>query len=488
GRGRVVRQLLTESALLALIGGLLGMAVAELGVRALVALSPPGLPRASEITLDRTVFFFGLLLTTLVGLGFGLFPALAAARDTAGAAVQQSSLRVTGRRHAIRGALVVAEVALAIMLLAGTGLLLRSLQRLFAIHPGFDPSGLLTMQVQTSGRRFDSDSATLRFFDQALEAVRREPGVASAVLTSQLPFSGDLDEYGASFQGDDAGTGGSVFRYAVSPGYFETMRIPLVQGRYLGVEDGAGGSPSAVISESLARRRFQDQNPLGQRLYIGPRDGPMYTVVGVVRNVRQVSLALRESDAVYVTNAQWRAGDNVLSLVVRTERDPAALTPAVRNAIWSVDKDQPVVRVATMGALLSQSAAERRFALTMFGSFALVALLLAAAGIYGVLSGRVTERQREIGVRSALGATRGSIVSMVARQGFALAALGTLVGVAGALGASRVLTTLLFGISRLDPVTYLGVIMVLMGVAAVACWVPAWRAARIDPVITLKSE
>ncbi len=489
GRTRLVRQLLTESLLLAAIGGLLGMAVAELGVRALVALSPPGLPRLRAIGLDHTVFAFGLGLTTLVGLAFGLFPALHAARDDLGRGLRQGSRRAAGRRHGTRGALVVAEVSLAIMLLVGSGLLLRSLQRLFAIAPGFDSSHLLTMQVQTSGRRFDLDGTTQRFFQQALEEVRRVPGVISAALTSQLPFSGDFDAYGVNFESDnDPGKGYSAFRYAVSPGYFETMGIPLLRGRFLDPTDLAGAPGAVLISESLASRKFPGQDPIGQRLRIGAPDGPWYTVAGVVGDVKQVSLALTESDAVYVTIAQWRFPDNALSLVVRARGEAASLAHPIRGAVWSVDRDQPILRVATMDALLTRSAAERRFALMMFASFAMIALVLATAGIYGVLSGSVTERSREIGVRSALGAPRGSIVSMVARQGFTLAAIGGVIGVLGAVAASRVIATLLFEISRLDPVTYLGVTVLLLGVSAIACWVPAWRAARIDPVITLRSE
>jgi putative ABC transport system permease protein len=220
----------------------------------------------------------------------------------------------------------------------------------------------------------------------------------------------------------------------------------------------------------------------------GPTDSPPYTIVGVVGDVRQMSLALSQSEAVYLPATQWHWADNVMSLVIRARGDAAALAPAVRQAVWSIDKDQPVMRVATMESLLVSTAAERRFAMVLFVSFALVALVLAAAGIYGVLSGSVTERTREIGVRSALGASRGSILTMVVRQGMRLTALGAVLGLVGAVGASQVIVTLLFGVSRLDPPTYLGVVVLLIGVAGVACWVPAWRAARIDPAITLRVE
>ena len=498
-RGRLLRQLLTESLLLAAVGGAAGMAVARLGVRALVALSPPGLPRVSAIGVNGTAFGFGLLLTTLIGLAFGLTPALQAARHDPQQGLQRGSRRSAGGHRRVRGALVVAEVALALVLLVASGLLLRSLQRLFAVEAGFDSSRLLTMQVQTVGQRFSDNSATQQFFAQALEATRRVPGVTAAAMTSQLPLSGDLDEYGVHFEAGptQAAVSYSAFRYAVSPGYLETMGIPLRSGRLLGEQDRAGAPLVALISESLARLRFPGLSPLGQRLRIGPQDGDPYTIVGVVGDVKQQSLAMSESNAVYIANGQdeiiglggqWRFADRVMSLVVRASGDPTALAPAVRQAVWSVDKNQPIVRVATVDELLAATAAERRFALILFEAFALAALVLAAAGIYGVLSGSVAERTREIGVRSALGATRGGIVGLIVRQGLTLTGLGVVLGLAGAVAASQAIAAMLFGVSPLDPITYAGVVVLLGGVAVVACSVPAWRAARVDPVSTLKAE
>ena len=244
----------------------------------------------------------------------------------------------------------------------------------------------------------------------------------------------------------------------------------------------------ALVNESFAQRRFPRRDPIGQRFRFGPEDGPWFAIVGVVGDVKQTSLAMGDTDAVYLTTAQWHWTDNVMSLVVRARADAAALAPAVRDAIWSVDKDQPIVRVATMDSLLARSEADRQFALILFEAFGLVALVLAATGIYGVLSGSVAERTREIGVRSALGASRGDILALVVRQGMMLTALGVAIGLSGAVVASRALVTLLFGVSRLDPITYLGVSALLAGVSAIACWLPAWRAARIDPSITLRAE
>jgi putative ABC transport system permease protein len=488
--GRLIRQLLTESLLLAAIGGAVGMTVAILGVRALVALGPPGLSRAGAIGVDGTVFAFGLGITTLIGLAFGLIPALQALRSDPHRDLQHASRHAAGGHWRTRSALVVAEVALALVLLVSSGLLLRSLQRLFAVEAGFDSTGPLTMQVQTSGHRYEDSRIRYRFFEQALEAVRHVPGVTAAGLTSQLPLSGDLDEYGAHFEASPTEPAGSygVFRYAVSPGYIETMHIPLRSGRLLDEHDRTEAPLVALISESLATRRFPAESPIGRRLRVGPMDGPPYTIVGVVGDVKQMSLALSQSDAVYTTASQWRFADGAMTLVVRAPNDPTALAPAVRQAVWSVDKDQPIVRVATMDHLLAASAADRRFSLMLFEAFALAALVLAAAGLYGVLAGSVTERTREIGVRSALGASPGNILALVLGQGLRLSGLGIMIGLGAAAGASQAIAAMLFGVSRLDPVTYLSVIILLVGVSVIACGVPAWRAARLDPANTLRAE
>ena len=492
GRTRMIRQLLTESLLLAALGGALGMVVADIGVRGLVALSPPGLPRLGSIRLDGAVFAFALGITTLIGLVVGLVPALHASRGDLHIELQQSSRRSAGSHQLTRRALVVAEVALALVLLVSAGLLLRSLQRLFAIDPGFDTSHLLTMQVQTSGHRFDEDT-TQRFFAQALEAVRQVPGVAAAAFTSQLPLSGDLEDgYGVHFESSPTGNpeaDNGALRYAVSPGYFETMVIPLRRGRMLNAHDVAGAPLAVLISESLARSKFPDQDPIGQRLRIGPDDGPWAAIVGVVGNVKQTSLAVSQSDAVYITTTQWRLfADKALWLVARAGGDAAALAPALRNAIWSVDKDQPIVRLATMDDRLASSAAERHFALILFETFGLVALVLAATGIYGVLSGSVTERTREIGVRLALGAQRRDVLGLILRQGVKLTLSGVGIGLLAAWAVTRLLTTLLYSVSATDPLIFGGVALLLTVVATLACCLPARRATKVDPLVALRHE
>ena len=467
------------------------MVIAEVGVRALVALSPPGLPRVNAISVDVAVFVFALGISALVGLGVGLIPAMEINRGDVNQALHKNT-RLSSRGHQVmRRVLVMVEVALALVLLVSAGLLLRSLQRLFAVDPGFDGSHLLTMQVQESGHFYDKDAKRIQFFKNALEAVRAVPGVVSADFTGQLPLSGDYEVYGVQFEDHNATEEGG-FRYAVTPGYIDTMRIPLRRGRLLNERDTAGAPTAVLVSESFAKRKFGAKDPIGTRVRLGPdvghADKPWATIVGIVGDVKQESLALAAEDAFYVPTTQWPWADDVLSLVVRTRGDAAALAPSVRNAIWSVDKDQPIVRVATMESLVAVSEAQRRFTLIVLEAFALVGLVLAATGIYGVLSGSVTERTREIGIRGALGASRREILALVVSQGMKLAAFGVVIGLVGAALASQTLVTLLFGVSRLDPFTYLSVIIVLLAVAAIACWVPALRAARVDPAITLRAE
>jgi len=493
GRERLVRQLLTESLLVAVLGGVLGILVAQSAVRTLVALAPVDLPRVNAIAVNGAVLVFALAVTTLIGIGVGLVPAIHSLREDVQSGLRQNSRQSAGGHQGTRRTLVVTEVALALVLLVSAGLLLRSLERLFSVDVGFRAAELLTMQVQEAGHHYDADTARYDFFERARQAVERVPGVTAVAFTSQLPLSGDLDGYGVDFENefnpqDDA----EALRYAVSPNYFEAMGIRLLRGRLLNWQDTLGTARSVVISESLAKRKFPGRDPIGTGMRIGPGSGnpkePWSIIVGVVGDVKQTSLGLGRSDAVYITPPQWYWVDNPMSLVIRGSGDVAALAPAIRRAIWAVDKDQPIVRVTTMEHLVAASEAQRHFAFVLFEVFALVALALAAIGIYGVLSGSVTERTREIGLRAALGATRGSILGLVLGQGMTLTGLGAAIGLAGAMAASQAISTLLFGISRLDAVTYLGVVGVLAGVSALACWLPAWRAARIDPAITLRAE
>jgi len=491
-RTRVIRQLLTESVTLSLVGGALGVGVAIFGVQALIALSPAMLPRLGAIHVSASTFLFAFGLTTAVGFAFGLVPALHASRSDLHLAIKEGTRRTGGSSHRVRGMLVVSEVALALMLLVGTGLLLRSVHGLLAVQPGFDTAHLLTMQVSTIGPRYNGDSTTRNYFDRVLLAVRNTPGVEAAALTTQLPLSGDFDKYGVHIEAHPRANpeeDPSAHRYAVSPGYFKTMRIPLLRGRLLDEHDNATSPSVVLVNETFAKRAWPGEDPIGQRIRVGSAtQGPWRTVVGIVGSVRQVSLDAEEPDAFYVTEAQWLFVDPAMSVVVRASGDAAGLASAVERAVWSVDKDQPITRVATMDALIQRSEADRRFALILFEAFAVVALVLAAAGIYGVLAGVVTERVREIGVRAALGASRRDIVELILRQGMGLTAIGLAAGLGLAFGSVRVISGMLYGVTGSDPVTYVGVTLVLAGVAAAACAVPAWRASRVDPAKTLRVE
>jgi putative ABC transport system permease protein len=496
---RILRQLLTENLLLSSLGGMAGVAVAAVTLHELIALSPAELPRRDAAAIDPAAFFLAFALTAIVGVASGLIPAIPISREKLQTGLQQNSRRSANGRSSARRTLVVTEVALAFILLVSAGLLLRSMGRLLAVEPGFSSSRLLTMQVVTSGHQFDNsasapdmgDRSRRLFFEQALDAVRHTPGVDAAAFTSLLPLSDDppVDAlYGAQFedQGDDAGY--SVFRYAVSSGYCQTMGIPLRSGRFIDGRDTASAPQVALISESMAKSHFGSQNPLGKRLHVGPRERPWYTIVGVVGDVKQTSLAISQADAVYLATEQTWFADDTLSFVIRTRGNPADLGPAIEGAIWSIDRNQPVVRVMAMDRMIAITQAERRFVLVLFGAFGIVALVLAAVGLYGLLSGNVTERAREIGVRAALGASRGQILALILRDGMRLTGLGIIVGLCGAIAITRAMTALLFCTSPLDPIAWIGVVLMLAGVSAIACWAPAWRASRVDPSISLRAE
>lgn len=493
GRSRLARQLLTESVVLALLGGVLGLGLAQIGVRFLVALSPPGPPRVDAIRLDTRVFVFALALTALVGVLVGLVPA-AGALQSERTGLQHGSRRTTSRAGAARSVLVVAEVALALVLLVTAGLLLRSVQRLVSVAPGFDPANVLTVQVIEPGRAFASDVVRLQVFEQVVDAVRRVPGVASVALTSQVPLSGEVDGYGLEWQPKPAakpGDDGSALRYAVTPGYIATMRIPLRRGRLLDASDRPGAPEAVVINESLARRVFGDRDPIGQRVRFGPEVGserPWRSVVGVGGDVKQYSLAVDAPDAFYVANGQWWWVDNVLTLVIRTTGNAAALAPAIQRAVWSVNANLPIQRVATMTALVAASAGQRRSALTAMEAFATAALLLAAVGLYRVISGGVAERMREIGIRTALGATPRDVVRGIVGRSLILTLAGAVIGFVAAYASSRFLDSMRFSVSRFDLLTNAAVVALLASVTLLASWAPARRAPGIDPTITLRAE
>ncbi len=494
-RLRLVRQLLTESLLLAALGGALGLLVAVWGTSALGRLAALYLPRAREIAIDGPVLAFTAVLILVTGIAFGLFPALQASRPDLQDVLKDSAKgSAGGGRTRMRAVLVVAEVAVALVLLAGAGLLLRSFQRLVAVDPGFDPERLLTMQVwlpvpndNAKGRYFTQEQR-VGFYDRAVAAVRQVPGVTAAALVSRLPYSGRND---ARFQIDgrpvsDAQLLPSAEVRLVSPDYFRTMAIPVLQGETMPDGVDSLSSTYAMVNRTLAEREWKGQSPIGQRIQLVGFGGPTATIVGVVNDVRQGAPDQPPLPEFYLSY-RLVAGQE-MSLVVRTAGDPDALADRVVQSIRSVDPTQPVFGVKSMTRLLANAEAERRFSLLLLSLFAAIALLLSSLGIYGVMAYSTSQRRHEIGIRMALGAATPDVLRLVLQQGMRLVLLGLAIGLFGAWALSRVLAGQLYGISARDPFTYAAVALLLGTVAFTATWLPARRATRVDPMISLRSE
>ncbi len=482
GRSRLVRQLTTESVLLAVLGGALGIGVALVGIDAALAAAPASLRGLGSARIDVVTMTFSMAAALAVGVAGGVIPALTASR---GASVAAGS-RSTAPARRVARYLVVGEVALAFVLLVGAGLLARTMQRLLAEPYGIEPANTVVMQVWATSVT-GGHEAVHRFWDQSLDAIRAVPGVRSVATTTQLPLSGDWEMFGVVVDGTGRvdGADGSVLRYSVSPGYHDLLGIPIREGRALDETDRGGAPSAAIVSASLARSLFGEGPAVGRRLRVGASD-TAFAIVGVADDVRQGSLASEETAAIYTTPHQWHWADRVRWVAVDLA-DPG-LVDEVKRAVWSVDSDQSIVRIEGLRALVRRSEARRRFVMTVIGIFASFSLLLSGLGLYGVLSSRVAERTREMGIRAALGATHTEIVRLVVRQGIGLSAIGILIGVVTAMVSSRALASLLFGVSGLDPVTYVAVATLFVLVAGLACWVPARRAARVDPLRSLAGE
>ncbi len=489
-RSRLIGQLLTEGLLLAVLGGGAGLLVARLSLPLLVTRLPMTMPRLTAIHLDVAALGAVTALVLLLALVMGLAPARGPVVDLG--INLRSGRRLSGGNHATRAALVVGEVALAVMLLVSAGLVAKSLMRLLSVDAGFDPTHLLTLQVNSSGTNYRKDAAIFAHHDRVRELVGALPGVTSVTLTNQLPLGGNVDMYGV-IDPENIPSNPELVpsgdRYVVPPGYFATMRIPIVRGRAFTAVDAADTSNKVVlVSAALAQRMWPGANPLGKRIRVGGVKAPDRVVIGVTGNVHHRGLDAATTLQWYAPEHQWLEADNQVVLVVRTAGDPAAIAPTVRKTIASIDASQPIINVATMDQVIATSTMQRRLALVVFGAFAVAALLLSVAGIYGVLAGSVAERTREIGVRSALGATPRDIVGLVVGQGGRLSALGIILGLAGSVALTRYLRTLLFGIGPNDPATLVGVAVLLGLVTLLACWIPATRAARVDPSRALQSD
>jgi len=491
-RWRLARSLLIEALLVAGLGALFGLALAHAALGALLALAPASIPRIDQARADLPITLLAVALAVTLGMVSGLLPAmLAGARGLRDRLAINSRTVARGAHDVVRRTLVVLELSLALLLLGGAGILVQSVQRLLAVDVGFATADRVQMALSATGARFESDEMVRQTWRSVHEAVRAVPGVTSASLTTQLPLSRDFDGWGVRWErAADAveESGEDAFRFAVTSDYATTMGVPLLSGRFLAPSDRATTDPVVVINQGMARRQFGDRSPIGARLKIGPPTSPWRTVVGVVGDVRHPTLDDEVGGQLYLPLEQNAFADAYVRLVAHSTLDPGVLARTVRDVVRAVESSIPVAEVSTLSALVDEAAMQRRFAERLFQAFALAAIVLAAVGIFGVISGMVGERIREIGVRSALGATQGQILGHFLREGGRLAALGIAVGGGGALLLGTALRPLVYGISPRDPLTIAAVSVGLGAVALLATLLPAWRASRVDAVIALRTE
>jgi putative ABC transport system permease protein len=494
GRARLIRQLLTESLILSAAGAVLGLLLAAWGVDALIAVSPDAVPRTSEVALNARVLVFTIGVTLLTGIAFGLAPALAASRPDLNEALKDGTRGTSSTRGRLRRALVVAEVALSMVLLVGTGLMLRSFVRLRAIDPGIRADHVLTLRASLPGPNGPpSDEDRARFvswFERARARIAQLPGVEVAAAANLLPFDGNSSDYSFQIEGYVARTARDLpdnQSRQVTPGYFEALGIPLVRGRLLTDADTKDAPGAVVINRAMAKRYWPDGDPIGKRLKLNRSDTDWSTIVGIVGDVRSFGLDQPARAEMYFPHAQRRDSAG-MAIVVRTGGDPTALAPTVRGALAELDAAQPIFDVRPMSELVARSLAQRRFALLLMLVFAGVALLLAAVGIYGVMSYTVAQRTQEIGIRVALGATPSSVLAMVLKDGMRLVTGGLVLGLAAALGLTRLLSSMLYGVATTDLLTYVAIAVVLAAVALVATVIPARRATRVDPMLALRAD
>ena len=497
GRWRLVRQLLAESVLLSLAGGALGLLLAWWSIHLLtVSIAEASrftLPRYQEIGMGAEVLLFAFAVSMATGILFGLVPALQFSRPDLHATLKdggRGSSRVS--RTGLRSLLVVGEIAISLMLLSGAGLMIRSFARLGAVDAGFDPRNVLTMRVVLTGSPHAATPERRNaFYREILGRVGAIPGVESVSGINHLPLAGDLWTFGFLVEGRPAPSPAEIPKAAfrtVFPGYFHTMRIPMLRGRDIDARDDGAAPGVVVINQSLARRYWPNEDALGRRIRLDP-DGPWFTVAGVVKDVEQADWGATAGSEFYFSQTQNPVDiQRYLTLVVRTSGDPLTLAGAIQSQIWSLDRDLPVGDVASMQQVVERAVWQPRFSTTLLGGFAGLALVLAAIGIYGVMSFDVSRRTQEIGIRMALGAKPGDVMRSVLGGGGKLAAIGTAIGIAGALALTRYLKTLLYEVSTTDPATLTGAAALLGLVALAAVWLPARRATRVDPVVALRSE
>jgi len=491
GRTRLTAQLLVESTLVSGIGGILGVGLGFVLLRGLIAVAPEGVPRLESVGLDGAALTFAMAASAVCGIVFGLFPAFQASGvEGQQALVRTRSVGASARSHRLRRVLMVVETALAIVLLTGAGLTMRTLQEITRLDSGFQTDHLLTLRVMLAGEQW-TEARRRNFFGDLTARIRAVPGVTKAALTYSLPIDGS--QWNSVFVAADkpvavrAETPSAAFS-PVGAGYFETLGMRVIRGRVFDDRDGESAPQVVVVNETLARRIWPGEDPVGKQLKQGWSDSttPWREVVGVVGDVKFEGLTADTPMQVYVPMMQNPVRQ--VAAIVRTATPPEVIAPALRDVVGALDKDLPVYLVRTMDQLLDTSIARQRMSMLVFGVFAGVALVLASIGLYGVVAHGVTERTHEIGVRMALGAERHHVVTLVVRQGLSMAILGTFVGIVAALTLSRLIESLLFHVTPTDPTTFGAVIGTLLGVAALACYVPAWRATRVDPTQALRAE
>jgi putative ABC transport system permease protein len=488
---RIIRQLLTESTMLAVAGGLAGLALAVWSIDALIALSPRDLPRLNDVTLDWRVLLFTLGVCLITGILFGTAPAFHAARLNLNDSLKDSSRGSTEgiRSRRSRKLIVIVEVALAVVLLFGAGLTLRSFLKLQNVNPGFRAGNVLTAQILAPRSKYPEGPQIADLYDRILERVRSLPGVESASLVNMLPLGGSSSYLSIAFEGRPAPPPEQVVDaepFVVAPDYFSTLGIQLVRGEPISARDGANTNPVAMINETLARRYYANEDPIGKRIAIAAQQPRWMTIIGIVRDTHHTTLAEAPYPQLYGAYSQRPV--RVASLVIRTTPDPLSIVSSLKSQVRSIDPDIPVSRIATLESVLSDSIAQPRVYLILVAIFALVGLLLAAIGIYGVISYSVTQRTGEFGVRLALGASSYDVLRMVLTDGMKLAGIGIAAGLAGAFALSRLIVSVLYGVTSTDVVTLLGVPLILFVVAIAACYIPALRATRVDPLVALRHE
>jgi putative ABC transport system permease protein len=491
---RIIRQLLTESLLLALAGGVLGTLIAVWGVEAVAELSASSLPRVNEINIDGRVIGFMLAITLATGLLFGLAPAWQSAKPDLNESLKEGGGKGAGSggRHRLRGLLVVGEIATALVLLVGAGLMVKSLYRLQRVEPGFNPSHALTMRLALPEAKYSEPQRQRDFYERLLNQIAALPGVRAAGAINYLPLSGTGNQRSFLIEGKPEPKLNVGFRM-VSSDYFRALGVPLRAGRLIDDRDRENAPRVAVVNETFARVFMGDEDPLGKRVKLGSAQGPFpwLTIAGVVGDVKHGGLDRETRPEMYVPYLQpllpsWDVPP--MFLVVRGASEPSSLISAVRGVVKELDRDQPVYGVATMEQLLSRSTRQRRFNMTLLAVFAALALILAGMGVYGVMAYAVTERTREIGIRMALGAQASDALKLVISQGMRLTLVGIALGLMGAFALTGLMKNLLFDVRPTDPVTFIAIALLLTFVALLACWIPARRATKVDPMEALKFE